>query len=46
MHTKFYRRNKNSVVEHQGGDLRIVSLGSGWNLLVFVLMPRFVPVDC
>jgi len=37
MHTKFYRGNKNSVVEHRGGDLRFVTLGSGWNLLVCLM---------
>jgi len=46
MHTRFYRGNKNSVVEHRGGDLRFVTLGSGWNLLVYVFMLRFLPVEC
>ena len=46
MHTDFYGGNENSVVEHRGGDLRVVSSGSGWNLLVFVFMLRFLPVDC
>ena len=48
MHTKFYKGNKNSV-EHLGGDLMVVSLGSGWILLravrVFVFMLRFLPAE-